>query len=60
VGEVFVVKFFTGEEAKLNQGEPKDGQYHKLGDVPVIPLHQQKSWFANLQTSIFVALCEFR
>jgi hypothetical protein len=33
VGEVFIVNFFTRNEAKLNQGVSKDGQDHKLGDV---------------------------
>jgi hypothetical protein len=42
--------FSTGNEAKLDQGVSKDGKYHNLGDSPCIPVHQHKSWFANLQT----------
>jgi hypothetical protein len=49
VGDVFVVKFFTKNKAKLNHGVSKDDQNHKLGDAPCIPLHQQTSQFANLQ-----------
>jgi hypothetical protein len=57
VGEDFCSEGFSqGYEAKLNQGELKDGQDHKLGDSPGIPLHQQKSRFANLQTFVFSAL----
>jgi hypothetical protein len=45
--------FFTRNEAKPNQGSSKNGSKHKLGDAKDIPLHQQKSWFANFQTLLF-------
>jgi hypothetical protein len=41
--------FFTGNEAKLNQGYSKDGHDRKLGYA-----HSSKKYrFANLQTSVF-------
>jgi hypothetical protein len=52
-GGSFVVRFFSQEnEAKLNQGDLKNGQDHNLGDAPDISLHQQKSRFANLKKKI--------
>jgi hypothetical protein len=45
--------FSEGIEAKLYQGEYKDGQDHKLGDTHGMFLHQQKSQFAILQTFVF-------
>jgi hypothetical protein len=52
VGEVFVVKFFTGNESKLNPRVFNNGENHKLEDSQGTSLHQTKSSFANLLKKI--------
>jgi hypothetical protein len=53
MGEVFLVKIFTRNKAKLNQGVSKYGQDHKLGDTQGTPLYQHK-YISICKSSNFV------